>query len=133
ARTGRFDVAFLALLNPRKDRLLGRLGYGDGVGEFLKGLCLPVAPNGGVLVDVILAREPRVVAQGTATMLGPHAAPVPKIPAASFVVQPLVVRAKAIGVLAATRGAGTVVGVADLTLVQLFCNHAGLALDRAVA
>ena len=133
ARTGRFDVAFLALLNPRKDRLIGRLGFGDGVDEYLKGLSLSVAPNGGVLVDAILAREPRSVAQGAAAMLVPPGAPAPKIPAASFVVQPLVVRGKAIGVLAATRGAGMAVGAADLTLVQLFCNHAGLALDRAVA
>jgi len=133
ARTGRFEVAFLALLSPRKDRLLGRLGYGDGVGDYLKGLSMPVGPDGGVLTDAILAREPRIVAHGTATMLVPRGAPAPKIPAASFVVQPLVVRGKAIGVLVATRGAGPAAGPADLTIVQLFCNHAGLALDRAVA
>src|SRR5262249_39111628 len=83
ARTGRFDVAFLALLNPRKDRLIGRLGYGDGVGEYLKGLSVPVAPDGGILTDAILARESRIVGQGTAAMLVPRGAPAPKIPAGS--------------------------------------------------
>ena len=133
ARTGRFDVAFLALLNPRKDRLIGRLGYGDGVVEYLKTLSVPVAPDGGVLTDAVLSREPRVVPHGTAAMLVPRGAPAPRIPAGSFVVQPLVVRGKAVGVMVASRGAGPAVGAGELTLVQLFCNHAGLALDRAVA
>src|SRR4029079_1598119 len=47
ARTGGFDAAFLALLNARKDRLIGRLGYGEGVAEFLSDLQVPLAPDAG--------------------------------------------------------------------------------------
>jgi GAF domain-containing protein len=133
ARTGRFDVAFLALLNARKDRLVGRLGYGDGVAEYLRALSIPLAPGAGMLADAVLAREPRVVPRGTPAMLVPNGSPVPTIPAASFVVQPLVVRTKVVGVMVAARRGGPVVGATDLTLVQVFCNQAGLALDRAVA
>jgi HD-like signal output (HDOD) protein len=133
ARTGRFDVAFLALLNVRKDQLVGRLGYGDGVAEYLKTLCVPVSPEAGILAETVLAREPRTVAVGSPAMLVPRGTPVPAIPAASFIAHPLVVRGKAVGVLVAARGRDKprVVG-GDLTIVQLFCNQAALVLDRAV-
>ncbi len=132
-RTGRFDVAFLALLNGRRDRLDGRLGYGDGVDEYLRLLSVPLASGAGVLAESVLAQEPRMVTQGSPAMLVPPGAPAPAIPAASFIAYPLVVRGKAVGVMVAARGtAGAAVGASDLTIVQLFCNQAGLVLDRAV-
>ncbi len=133
ARTGGFDAAFLALMNVRKDHLLGRLGYGEGVTEFLSALDVPVLPESGVLADAVLAREPRLVPEHGTTALLPRGIRAPTIRAASLVVYPLVVRGKAVGVLVAGRGEGRVaVGAADVTVVQLFCNQAGLALDRAV-
>jgi len=134
ARTGKFDVAFLAFLNAKKDQLLGRLGYGDGVAEYLSALRIPMHAKSGVLADALLAREPRLVARGTSAMLVAPGTPAPKIPAASFIAHPLVVRGKAVGVMVAARGpARPVVGVSDLVVVQLFCNQAGLVLDRAVS
>lgn len=133
ARTGQFDVAFLALLNGKKDHLVGRLGYGHGVAEYLSALRVPLVPEGGALADAVLARAPRVVAEGSPAMLVPPGTAVPAIPASAFVVHPLVVRGKAVGVLVATRASRAAgLGAADVTLVQLFCNQAGLALDRAV-
>jgi HD-like signal output (HDOD) protein len=133
ARTGRFDVAFLALLDARKDHIVGRLGYGDGVAEYLSTLRVPMHPDAGVLAETVLARQVRIVPDGNGAMLVPHGMPVPKIPAASFIAHPLVVRGKAVGVMVAARGVGKArVCGGDLTVVQLFCNQAGLALDRAV-
>jgi len=54
--------------------------------------------------------------------------------AASFITHPLIVRGKAIGVMVVGRGMGAPpVSAADLTVVELFCNQAALALHRAVA
>jgi len=133
ARTGQFDVAFLALLNGKKDHLVGRLGYGHGVAEYLSALRVPLVPEGGALAEAVLGRTPKVVAQGSPVMLVPRGAAVPAIPASAFVAHPLVVRGKAVGVMVVARAAGVpALGAADVTLVQLFCNQAGLALDRAV-
>ena len=133
ARTGQFDVAFLALLNGKKDHLVGRLGYGHGVAEYLSALRVPLVPEGGALADAVLTRAPKVVAQGSPVMLVARGAAVPAIPASAFVAHPLVVRGKAVGVMVAARAAQEpALGAADVTLVQLFCNQAGLALDRAV-
>jgi HD-like signal output (HDOD) protein len=133
ARTGGFDAAFLALMNTRKDRLVGRLGYGEGVAEFLSALQVPLLPEAGVLAEAVLARETRVItAAGTRALMPPGVKP-PTIAAESLVVHPLVVRGKAVGVLVAARGAGGApITAAEGTLVQLFCNQAVLAIDRAV-
>jgi GAF domain-containing protein len=113
---------------------VGRLGYGAGVAEYLQGLQVPLLPGAGVLADAVLAREPMVVAQGTGAMLVAPGATPATIPAASFIAQPLIVRGKAVGVLVAARKAGAPqVTPAELTIVQLFCNQAGLALDRTAA
>jgi HD-like signal output (HDOD) protein len=134
ARTGAFDVAFLALLNGRKDHLVGRLGYGDGVTAYLGALKVPLVPGAGVLAEAVLAREPKVVASGAAARLMPKGASMPAIAVASLIAYPLVVRGKAIGVLAAGRNeSGTAPNAAEVTVVQLFCNQAGLALDRAIS
>lgn len=133
ARTGRFDAVFLALLNGRKDRLVGRLGYGHGVGQYLGALEVPLAPGAGLLAEAALTRAPQVVAAGTPAMLVPRGAPAPEIPAAAIVAHPLIVRGKAVGVMVAARAAREpALDAADVTLVQLFCNQAALALDRAV-
>ena len=50
ARTGGFDVAFLALLNGRKDHLVGRLGYGRRRGRVSeRAQRVPLTPDAGVL------------------------------------------------------------------------------------
>jgi eukaryotic-like serine/threonine-protein kinase len=133
ARAGCFDVAFLAFLNGKKDHLVGRLGYGEGVTAYLSALQIPLVPDAGVLAESVLAREPKIVTSGGARRLVPQGMQVPTIPAASLIVHPLVVRAKAVGVLVVGRGEGRpAVSTAEVTVVQLFCNQAGLALDRAV-
>lgn len=130
ARTGRFDVAFLALLNGRKDHLIGRLGYGSGITEYLSALRVPLTHDGGALAEAVLTRESKVVAEGSVVA----GVTVPAIPAAACVAHPLVVRGKAVGVMVAGRAAGhEAVRPADVTIVQLFCNQAGLALDRAAS
>ncbi len=132
ARTGGFDVAFLALLNGRKDQLVGRLGYGEGMTQYLRTLRVPLVPEAGVLAESVLAREPRIVAEGGTTVVG-GAGDTPAIPVESLVAHPLIVRGKAVGLLVAGRGRERpAVTAADVTMVQLFCNQAGLALDRAV-
>ena len=88
-RTGLFDVAFLALLDVRKDHLVGRLGFGDGVGEYLSTLRVPLNADAGVLAETVLARKPKVVPDGTDAMLVPRGMPTPEIPASSFIAYPL--------------------------------------------
>lgn len=132
ARTGGFEIAFLALLNGRKDHLVGRLGWGEGVAQYLGTLRVPVTPGAGVLAEAVLEHEARVVTTNAASVLGVDGS-ASAMPVESLVVHPLVVRGKAIGVLVAARTSQRPsVGPADVTLVQLFCNQAGLALDRAV-
>jgi HD-like signal output (HDOD) protein len=129
ARMGRFDAVFLALLTRERDRLVGRLGYGDGVDEYLAGLAVPVHPGGGVLAETVLARAARVVTDGAAH-LPVSAGSAPRVPAASFVACPLIARACSIGVLVCARAGAPVVSAADLPTVELFCNQAAVALQQ---
>ena len=131
ARSGHFDLVMLALLSPEKDRLVGRLGYGEGLREYLERLSVPLTEGAGVLAQTVLSQRPRVEARGSAALLGEVGRQLPPIPVRSFIATPLIVRGKAIGVLLATRSDGPAVGPSDLTLVQLFANQAGLALARA--
>ncbi len=133
ARTGRFDVAFLALLSAQRDRLLGRMGYGDGVREQLGRLSVPLSPGAGALAAAVLSREPQLAARGSSRLLAPPGMVPASLSVDSFVVHPLVVRGRAVGVLVAGRSAGSSVGPADLPLVELFCNQAALALDRVAS
>ncbi|HZP43795.1 MAG TPA: HDOD domain-containing protein [Candidatus Binatia bacterium] len=128
-RAGGFDAAFLALLNVQRDRIVGRLGHGEGVEEYLGTLAVPLRADAGVLAETILSRTPKVVGDGDASMLvAPGMAP-PAIPARAFVTHPITVRDRTVGVLVALRGEGRATA-ADLTVVQLFCNQASLALAQ---
>ena len=131
ARTARYDSVLLALLDPSRDRVVGRLGFGEGVEEFLRTMVVPLDPGAGVLADAILARQPRVVPKGSPGDLVPRGVSTAMLRVASFIVVPLVVRRKAVGALLAARAGSPPVGDADLAVVQLFSNQASLALDRA--
>ena len=132
ARTGSFDLVFLALLNVQKDRLVGRLAYGDGLADYLGALSVPLVPSGGVLAETMLAREPQTVTDDAPARLVPQGAPAASLRIESLVSHPLIVRSKAIGVLVAARSAAPVTP-ADLGVVRLFCDQASLALDRAAS
>jgi HD-like signal output (HDOD) protein len=133
ALSGRFDLVVLALLSPEKDRLVGRLGYGEGLRDYLKRLSVPLTERAGVLAQTVLSQKPRVEARGSTALLGEVGRQLPPIPVRSFIATPLIVRGKAIGALLATRSDGPAVDLSDLTLVQLFANQAGLALARAAS
>ncbi|MCW5889018.1 MAG: HDOD domain-containing protein [bacterium] len=122
ARAGRWDVVFFALLNAGRDRLVGRLGYGEDVKRWLAALDVPLRPDAGVLAECVLGSKP-CLGSGT---------PTPALSAVtSFLALPLVVRGRAIGVLVAGRTQPPAASTADMHLVQLFCSQASLALDRA--
>lgn len=131
ARAGRFDSVLLALLNPTRDRLVGRLGFGDGVDAFLRTLVVPLRPDAGALAEAMLTREPRVVPVGSPADLVPRGVSTGAVRLQSFVVCPLIVRQKAVGVVVAARAGDPTVADTDLPGVQLFCSQASLALDRA--
>jgi hypothetical protein len=123
ARCGRFDVVFLALLNPARDHLVGRLGYGEDVRTALRTMQVPLAASAGPLADAVLSAHGHVVPSGS---------PAPAFPGVrSYVVEPLAVRGTTVGVLVAGRTRGAEVGPPELDTVRLFATHAGLALDRA--
>ena len=129
-RTGAFDGAFLALVTVARDRLVGRMGSGPGIEEYVASLVVPMSA-GGVLVEAVREKKSRVVTSGSAAMLvGPGVKP-PPIPATGILAVPLVVRGKPIGVLVATRGPDRPVTADDLTVVELFCNQAAMALHEA--
>jgi len=131
ARSGHFDTVLLALLNPTRDRIVGRLGFGDGVEAFLRSLVVPLRPDAGALAEVMLTRQPRVVPKGTPADLVPRGESTGTVRFESFVVCPLIVRQKPVGALVAARAAASAVANSDLAIVQLFCSQASLALDRA--
>ena len=130
ARTGRFDAVFLVLLTRERDRLVGRLGYGDGVEEFLASLAAPVQPGGGVLAEVVLGRVARVVPDAALAPLVAVRAPAPGMTIASFIACPVVVRGRCVGVLVAARAQPPPVAEADLPTVELFCNQTAVALHQ---
>src|SRR5262249_40438213 len=47
ARAGGYDAAFLALVTVKRDRLVGRLGHGEGVEEYLSELAVPLRADAG--------------------------------------------------------------------------------------
>jgi len=133
ARTAGFDAVFLALRNFEQNRLVGRMGYGEGVADYLKDLSVPLTAGAGILAATALGREPRLVTDGRAALLVPSGAPVPRIPSRSFIAQPLVVRGKTIGVLFAGRGHASTIGPAEAALLQVFASQATLALSQRSA
>lgn len=125
ARSGGFPVVFFALRNAGHDHLVGRLGYGEDVKPYLHELNLPLQAGAGVLADTVLKNQVHVVPDGS---------PAPQLRAVkSFVSHPLVVRGKAVGVLVCGRTEEPAAAQSDVQLVQLFCQQAGLALDRCAS
>ncbi|HEV7730838.1 MAG TPA: HDOD domain-containing protein [Candidatus Binatia bacterium] len=123
ARAGGFPVVFFALRNPARDHLVGRLGYGEDVKPYLHELDLPLRAGAGILADTVLTEKVHVVPDGS---------PAPQLRSVtSFVSHPLIVRGKAVGVLVCGRTEAPAVAQEDVQLVQLFCQQAGLALDRS--
>ena len=122
ARTGGFDTVFFALLNASKDQLTGRLGLGDHIRERLEALSQPVHEGGGMLATTVLTRMPQLVARGMAAS---------NMPLCSWVTYPIVVRDKAIAVLAAGRTAEPPISERELPIMHLFGVQAALALERA--
>lgn len=131
ARAGHFDSVLLALLNSTRDRIVGRLGFGEGVEAFLRTLVVPLRPDAGALVEAMLTRQARVVSKGTPADLVPRGDSTGTVRLTSFVTCPLIVRQKAVGALVAARAGQPAIADADLAVVQLFCNQASLAFDRA--
>jgi HD-like signal output (HDOD) protein len=127
---GAFDAAFLALVTVQGGRVVGRMGCGRGIEEFLSQLSVPLARGAALLADVVLERQARVVAEGSPALFVAAGAPVPEIPARAFIVTPLVVRERCVGVIVAARGTGPLTPT-DQTLVDLFCNQAAVAFHHA--
>jgi eukaryotic-like serine/threonine-protein kinase len=130
AQVGSFDAVFLALLRPARDRIVGRLGYGEGIEEYLSALSVPLVAGAGVLAETVLDHTPHVVPEGSPAMLVPTGTRAPHIPAATFVACPLAVRGRTVGVLVASRAAGPPVTEVDLATVQVFCHQASMAFAQ---
>ena len=128
ARSGPFDVVVLALLTPKRDRVVARLCFGPASEGQLARLSMPLRRGAGLLAEAVLDRTPRIVEAGSASLLVPPGAAVPEIAADSFVIQPLVVRDRAVGVVLATRAGKSAVSRTDLPVVQMFCNLACIGL-----
>jgi HD-like signal output (HDOD) protein len=131
ARTGHFDLVLLALVNTARDGLVGRLGYGEGLDEYLDTLAVPLEPGAGVLAETVLDGRARIVEDGSPALLVRAGAPPPRVPVRSFVTCPIAVHGKAIGVMLAARSSEPPVAPADLSLAELFATQAGLALAHA--
>jgi HD-like signal output (HDOD) protein len=131
-RIGHFDVVILALLNLKADRLVGRLGYGEGVQESLGSLSVALQKGAGLLAETVLQRTPQIVPEASAAVLVPRRAPAPSIPGRSFISYPVIVRGKVLGALVAARTDGPTT-TADLPVLRLFCDQACLALEKSVS
>ena len=128
ARAGGFDVVALGLVSRNHDQVTPRFCYGTDLEREGGRLAAPLRRGAGLIAEAVLDAAPRVVEHGTTMMLVPSGAPVPRIAASSFVVQPLVVRGKAVGVIIAMRTGTPAVSRADLPVVQMFANLACIAL-----
>ncbi|MBM4245144.1 MAG: HDOD domain-containing protein [Deltaproteobacteria bacterium] len=128
ARAGGFDVVVLGLVSKARDVVVPHFCYGTDLEREGGRLAAPLRRGAGLLAEAILDATPRVVERGTTMMLVPAGAPVPRIAASSFVVQPLVMRGKAIGVIVAMRTGAPSVTRAVLPFVQMLSNLACLAL-----
>jgi len=128
ARSGPFDVVILALLNPQRDRLVGRLCYGPGIESQLERLSVPLRRGCGLLAEAVLDRTSRIVEVGSPALLLPPGAPALQIAAASFMIQPLVVGDLVAGAIIAMRTEKASVTKADLPPLQMFCNIAAIGL-----
>lgn len=131
ARSGPFDVVLLALLNPSKDQVVARLGYGEGVKEALGALSAPMRAGAGLLAECILQRSPKLVANGSIQLLLPAGSPAPSLRVQGLLLCPLLIKDKPVGAVVAARSPGSAVCDADLRLMQLFCSQACLALQQA--
>lgn len=131
ARSGPFDVVVLALATPARDRVLARLCYGPGIEPDVQRLDAPLKHGAGLLAEAVLDAAPKIIASGSAAMLTPPDVAPPRIDVRSFLLQPLVLRGKAIGVIVAARSSA-VVTRADLPVVQMFANLACIALRERV-
>ena len=80
ARCGAFDVVLLALLTTQKDRVVGRLAYGDGAQGCLASIAAPLERGAGVIAECILTRAPAVYPAGTAALLVPPGTSAPRLP-----------------------------------------------------
>ena len=85
-------------------------------------------PDGGMLAETALGRVPRVVESGSAALLVPAGLAVPRQEIGSFLVVPLLIRDRTLGVLLAARApASPAVTSRDLPVVQLFGQLACVA------
>lgn len=126
SRSGRFPTVVLTLVNTAQDTLRARLAV--GAGEDLAKIEVPLRRDGGMLAETALNRVPCVVEHGSAGLLVPAGAPPPRQDVASFVVLPLLVRERLLGVLLAARPASAAgVTSADLPIAQLFAQLACVA------
>jgi hypothetical protein len=128
ARSGGFDVVVLGLVNKGRDQVAPRFCFGTELEREGGRLTAPLRRGAGLIAEAVLDATPRVVEHGTTMMLVPSGAPVPRIAASSFVVHPLVMRGRAIGVIVALRTGTPPVTRADLPVVQLFAKLACIAL-----
>jgi len=131
-RIGHFEVVILALLNLKADRLVGRLGYGEGVQESLGSLSVALQKGAGLIAETVLQRTPQIVPEASAAVLVPQRAPAPRIPGRSFISHPVIVRGKVLGAIVAARTDGPTT-TADLAVLRLFCDQACLALEKSVS
>jgi len=131
-RIGDFEVVILALLNLKADRLVGRLGYGEGVQESLGSLSVALQKGAGLIAETVLQRTPQIVPEASAAVLVPRRAPAPRIPGRSFISHPVIVRGKVLGAIVAAR-TNCPTTTADLAVLRLFCDQACLALEKSVS
>jgi len=128
ARAGGFDVVVLGLVSKERDVVVPRFCYGTDLEREGRRLAAPLRRGAGLLAEAILDATPHVVERGTTMMLVPAGAPVPRIAASSFVVQPLIMHGKAIGAIVAMRNGAPSATRAVLPVVQMLGNLACLAL-----
>jgi eukaryotic-like serine/threonine-protein kinase len=126
ARSGRFDAVVLTLATTAQDALRSRLSV--GACDELARLSVPLARDGGMLAETALARVPRIVESGGASLLVPAGTPVPPQEIGSFLTVPLLIRDRMLGVLLAARAPSSPgVAATDSSVVQLFGQLACVA------
>ncbi len=129
-----FDRALIMLLDEKEECLEYRFGVGESPEtlEKLKGYKIPLSRDQNLLIRVFHRKRPMIIRDVKAAGLNPNNLIIADFRPTSFIVCPLVVEGKAIGLLGADRAEGGVrVSENDLEFLSILANSLATAIIRA--
>ncbi len=129
-----FDRSLIMLLDEKEECLEYRYGVGETPEalEKLKGYKVPLSRDQNLLIRVFNRRRPMIIRDAKAAGLNPNNLIIADFKPTSFIVCPLIVEGKAIGLLGADKAGGEErVSENDLEFLSILANSLATAITRA--